>query len=139
MPLDFDATSVRFVDDARRYTKSTLSYVSVAGLTVALDQLLALGTNQIEEHARMLADILIDGVARHGWQPFRPLDEPAASTHIISLARPGNDTQSAIETLRKHNVLCGTRAGCLRVSIAPYNDESDVMAFLRAISEVPAS
>ncbi len=138
-PFDFDATSVRFVDDARRYTKSTLSYVSVAGLTVALDQLLALGTNQIEEHARMLADILIDGVARHGWQPFRPLDDPAASTHIISLARPGNDTQSAIETLRKHNVLCGTRAGCLRVSIAPYNDESDVMAFLRAISEVPAS
>ena len=138
-PFDFDATSIRFVNNARRYTQSTMSYVSVAGLTVALDQLLALGTDQIEEHARMLAGILVDGAARYGWLPFRPLNDPAASPHIISLARPGGDTQIAIGALREQNVLCGTRGGRLRVSIAPYNDESDVEAFINAIAEVPAA
>jgi selenocysteine lyase/cysteine desulfurase len=135
-PFDFDAASVRLADNSRLYTQSTMSYASVTGLTIALDQLLELGRDRITEHARALAGILIDGVARHGWQPFRSLEDPGASPHIISLAHAGSDTQAAINALRKHNIVCGTRGDRLRVSIAPYNDESDVRAFIGAIAEV---
>lgn len=135
-PFDFDATSVAYAQDARRYTQSTMSYVSVAGLTAALDQLLDLGAERIAQHARTLAGRLIDGVAPFGWHPFRPLEDPAASPHIISLACPDGDSEAAITSLREHNVLCGTRGGRLRVSLAPYNDDSDIGAFISAIAEV---
>ena len=42
-PFGFDATSVSLADDARRYTQSTMSYVSMVGLAVAVEQLLSLG------------------------------------------------------------------------------------------------
>jgi selenocysteine lyase/cysteine desulfurase len=47
-PFAFDARSIQLADDARRYTQSTMSYVSVAGLTVSLDQLLSLGVDQMD-------------------------------------------------------------------------------------------
>ncbi len=134
-PFDFDATSVLFADDARRYTPSTMSYVSVAGLTVALDQLLSLGINLIAEHARKLADILVGGLAKYGWRPFRPPGDPAACAHIISLSRPGKDAQAVLLELRRRNIVCATRGGRIRISLAPYNDESDVIAVIESIEK----
>src|SRR2546427_4950222 len=51
-PFGFDATSVSLANDARRYTQSTMSYVSMVGLVVAIEQLLSLGEARIEAHAR---------------------------------------------------------------------------------------
>lgn len=135
-PFDFDATSVPFAEDARRYTQSTMSYISVAGLTIALDQLLALGIDQIAEHARKLADMLVAGVAEHGWQPFRPPANPAACAHIISLAGPGKDTEAVRDELRRKNIVCGMRGGRIRISLAPYNDENDVMAVIETLAVI---
>ena len=58
---------------------------------------------------------------------------------VLETLGVGGDTQIAIGALREQNVLCGTRGGRLRVSIAPYNDESDVEVFINAIAEVPAA
>ena len=135
-PFDFDATTVPFADDARRYTQSTMSYISVTGLTAALDQLLSLGIDQVAAHAGKLAGILIDGVARYGWQPFRPPGDAAACAHIISLARPGQDTEAVLLELRRQNIVCGSRAGRIRISLAPYNDERDVIAVIESIAKV---
>jgi len=133
-PFAFDARSIQLADDARRYTQSTISYVSVAGLIVALDELLSLGVDRIEEHARKLGCILVDGIANHGWQPFRRPGDSAASSHIISVAHSRNSIEAAVATLRRHNILCGTRGGRIRISLAPYNDESDVNAVIEALA-----
>ena len=138
-PFAFDARSIQLADDARRYTQSTISYVSVAGLTVALDELLSLGVDRIEEHARKLASILVDGIARYGWQPFRRHGDSAASSHIISVAHAGNSIEAAVATLRSHNILCGTRGGRIRISLAPYNDESDVNTVIEAFARAHAA
>lgn len=138
-PFAFDARSIQLADDARRYTQSTMSYVSVAGLTVSLDQLLSLGADQIEEHARQLASILVDGSAGYGWKPFRRLGEPAASSHIISLAHSSNSIEEAAAALRSRNIVCSTRGGRIRISLAPYNDESDVDAVIEAFAAVHAA
>jgi cysteine desulfurase/selenocysteine lyase len=138
-PFAFDARSIQLADDARRYTQSTMSYVSVAGLTVSLDQLLSLGVHQIEEHARQLASILVDGSAGYGWKPFRPLGEPAASSHIISLAHSSNSIEEAAAALRSRNIVCSTRGGRIRISLAPYNDESDVDTVIEAFASVHAA
>jgi cysteine desulfurase / selenocysteine lyase len=133
-PFGFDATSVSLANDARRYTQSTMSYVSMAGLVVAIEQLLSLGEARIEAHARTLAAMLVSEASKYGWQPFRSVGDPAGSPHILSLGRPRESVQAIVERLRSHNIVCGTRGGRIRISLAPYNDESDVNALIEAFA-----
>jgi len=133
-PFGFDATSLSLANDARRYTQSTMSYASMAGLTVAVEQLLSLGEARIEAHARKLAAMLVSDASKYGWQPFRSLGDPAASPHIISLGHPRECVQAIIESLRGHNIVCGIRGGRIRISLAPYNDASDVNTLIEAFA-----
>jgi len=132
-PFDFDATRLALADDARRYTQSTMSYVSIAGLTAALDRLLGVGETSIEAHARALAEILIERARERGWRAFRELSDPAASPHIVSLAQPGRDLAATAQALQDATVICSSRGGRVRVSLAPYNDESDIDALIAAL------
>jgi selenocysteine lyase/cysteine desulfurase len=124
-PFQFDATRMLLASDARRYTLSTMSYLSVVGLTTAIDQLLAIGMENLEHHAERLAHLLVGAVEPYGWRPFRPLDDEAASAHIISLGRQGADVAGILNRLRTVGIVCSPRGGRLRVSLAPYNDEDD--------------
>jgi cysteine desulfurase / selenocysteine lyase len=133
-PFGFDATSVSLANDARRYTQSTMSYASIAGLVVAVEQLLSLGEARIEAHARSLAAMLVSDASKYGWHPFRSVGDPAGSPHIISLGRPRECVQAIVERLRSHNIVCGTRGGRIRVSLAPYNDASDVNTLVEAFA-----
>jgi cysteine desulfurase / selenocysteine lyase len=133
-PFGFDATSVSLANDARRYTQSTMSYVSMAGLMIAIEQLLSLGEARIEAHARRLAAMLISDASKYGWQPFRSVSDPAASPHIISLGHPRESVQAIVERLRSHNIVCCTRGGRIRISLAPYNDASDVNTLIEAFA-----
>ena len=132
-PFDFDATRVLLADDARRYTQSTMSYVSIAALTASLDRLLSLGEAPIEAHARGLSSMLIERVSKNGWQPFRDLSDRAASPHIVSLMRPDQELETTQEALRTANIVCSSRGGRVRVSLAPYNDESDIDSLVTAL------
>ena len=133
-PFGFDATSVSLANDARRYTQSTMSYASMAGLTVAVEQLLSLGQARIDAHARRLAAMLVSDASKYGWQPFRSVSDPAASQHIISLGHPRESVQTIVARLRSHNIVCGTRGGRIRISLAPYNDASDVNTLIEALA-----
>jgi selenocysteine lyase/cysteine desulfurase len=132
-PFDFDATRLLLAGDARRYTQSTMSYVSIAALAASLDQLSSLGEASIEQHARRLAEMLIDRVGGHGWKPFRDLSDRAASPHIVSLARPDRELEATLEGLQTANIVCSYRGGRVRVSLAPYNDESDIDSLVAAL------
>jgi len=133
-PFDFDATRLRLADDARRYTQSTMSYVSLAALGASLDQLLELGEEAIEAHARGLSTALIEWAGEAGWTPFRQASDPAASPHIVSLMRPEQDPEATHEALRSAKIVCSARGGRVRVSLAPYNDESDLEALVAALA-----
>ena len=133
-PFEFDATSVSLASDARRYTQSTMSYVSMAGLVAAIEQLLYLDETRIEAHARSLAAMLVSEASKYGWQPFRSVGDPAASPHIISLGRHLESAQAIVERLRSQNIVCGTRGGRIRISLAPYNDASDVDTLVEALA-----
>jgi selenocysteine lyase/cysteine desulfurase len=133
-PFDFDAKAVSFASDARRFTQSTMSYVSIAGLTVSIEQLLSLGENRIEAHARRLAGMLVDGAREYGWEPFHDVHHVAASPHIISLGHMRKSARETVEKLRDQRVICSARGERIRVSLAPYNDASDVMRFLQVLA-----
>ena len=132
-PFAFDATRVAMAEGARRFTQSTMSYLSVAGLTTAIDQLLAIGMDRVEQHATRLRDQL-RAVEDRGWLPFRPPTDPAASSHIVSLGRSGTASASVLARLGRAGIVCGLRGGRLRVSLSPYNDEDDIAALATALA-----
>ena len=128
--FDFEATEVRFAPDARRFTQSTMSYVSVAGLTESIEQILATGLERIEDHAGRLGEHLIEGALARGWLPFREPGDPAASPHIVALGHQAHEAPTAVAGLRDAGIVCSSRLGRVRVSLAPYNDEDDVDTLL---------
>jgi cysteine desulfurase/selenocysteine lyase len=130
--FDFDATRLTFAEDARRFTQSTMSYLSVVGLSTAMDRLLAAGLEKIEGHASALRELLLEAVGGRGWRPFREPASPAAP-HILALGHPGERSGEVVRRLREEGVICSDRAGRIRVSLAPYNDESDVRALAGAL------
>jgi selenocysteine lyase/cysteine desulfurase len=129
----FDATHLRFAADARRFTQSTMAYVSVAGLTRAVEQLVETGVDGIEKHAARLARYLVDAVEPMGWTPYRHLDDPAASPHLVSLGRNREESGGLAARLRAAGIVSSTRGGRLRVSIAPYNNEADIQSLVDAL------
>jgi len=49
------------------------------------------------------------------------------------LSHPETSAEEAQSKLADRGIVCGARGGRLRVSIAPYNDESDVDAMTQAL------
>ena len=133
-PFAFDATRLPLAEGARRFTQSTMSYISVVGLTTAMDRLLAIGLDRVERHATRLHDLLLDAVEDRGWQPFRNRADPTAASHIVSLGRRGRLSAEAMTRLRRAKIVCSTRGDRLRVSLAPYNNEDDIGALAGALS-----
>jgi selenocysteine lyase/cysteine desulfurase len=78
--------------------------------------------------------MLVSKASKYGWQPFRGVGDAAGSLHLISLGHARESVQAIVERLRSHNIVCGTRGGRIRISLAPYNDESDVNALIEAFA-----
>ncbi len=135
-PFDFDATSLHFAKGARRYTQSTMAYVSMTGLCVSIAEQLLLPRKTIEHHTNTLANMLVERAETSGWVPFRPLDDVAASKHIVALSHPQIKSHLAAGNLRDQGIICGSRNGRIRVSIAPYNDESDIDALVNVLANL---
>ena len=133
-PFAFDATRIALAEGARRFTQSTMSYLSVAGLTTAMDQLLAIGLDRIEQHATRLRDLLLHAAEARGWLAFRRRADPAAASHIVSLGRPGTESADVLMQLSKAGIVCSLRGDRLRVSLSPYNNEDDIAALAAALA-----
>ena len=134
-PFDMQATKLPLANDARRFTQSTMSYMSMAGLTVSLDELLTMGAKNIEAHAQSLARLLDEKLKGTGWTPFRSTDDKAASAHIISLGNPAGNVENTLLKIRNANIVCGSRNRRIRVSIAHFNDENDIQTFVKILQQ----
>ena len=132
-PFDMQATKLPLANDARRFTQSTMSYISMTGLTVAIGELLIMGAEKIEAHAQLLARLLDDELNGTGWTPFRSIEDKNASAHIIALENPAGDVDNTLKAIREANIVCGSRNGRIRVSIAHFNDENDIRALAKIL------
>jgi len=133
-PFDFEATTLDLAASARRFTQSTMSYISMAGLATAIDHLMTIEEGGLEAHSRRLSDLLVKGTRAHGWTPFRAPDDASAAPHIVSLTHAEIGAQRAADALRSNRIVCGVRNGRVRVSLAPYNNSADVGALMDALA-----
>ena len=126
-PFDMEATKLNLSKTAAKYTQSTLSYVSVVGLDVAIEQLLKIGIVEIMNHSDKLAEHLFSIIANSDWKAYRPTKSKGSSSHIVSLMHPSSDTiRRKFERLSEKGLICGIRNDRLRVSISHYNDSNDI-------------
>ena len=135
-PFDMQATKLPLANDARRFTQSTMSYISMSGLTIALGELLAMSAEKIEAHAQSLARLLDEELRGTGWTPFRSIEDRTASAHIIALENPAAEVEYTLKTIRDANIVCSSRNGRIRVSIAHFNDENDIRALVKILRQV---
>jgi cysteine desulfurase/selenocysteine lyase len=132
--FDLDPLTLRLADDARRFELSTMSYVSAIGLEASIAMLSSLGFEPIDRHARRLAMYLVDRVAELGWRPFRPPSDASAAPHIVSLRHADHDPGVTAERLASEaRIICGRRAGGLRISLHAYNEGEDVDRLVEAL------
>ena len=116
--------------DARRYEPGNVSYVSYAGQYEALKRMLALGVENIYEHAKPLCDRLKKELPPLGYKLITPLD--ARSSIVTVKAR---DLKATRAKLNRANI----QVTCIeekRVRISPgvYNNMSDVDKLLQALA-----
>jgi len=135
-PFDFKPQELSLAGDARRFELSTMSYSAASGLLASIKLLTGLGLDSIREHADRLAASLVERTAPLGWTPYRPLSDPSASGHIVSLRHATaavDEVQAALAG--EHRIITSARGGGIRVSLHAYNSDDDV----RALSEVLGS
>jgi len=135
-PFQFDPTTLALASDARRFELSTIAYSSAAGLSTSIELLSGVGLAALTGHAGALARELVAATTPHGWTPFRDLDAPGASHHIVSLRHPA--LVAAVVQARlaaEHQIVVSSRGGGIRVSLHAYNDSSDIEALADAIGK----
>ena len=125
-PFQFDAKTSEFSQSARRFTLSTMSYISLVGLTTSLQELGRLSAEEKTSHAGGLANYLVESLAGSDWSAFRSLTDAGASSHIVPLVHPEQSANSVVTHLREAGVCCSSRNGRVRISIAPYTNSVDL-------------
>jgi selenocysteine lyase/cysteine desulfurase len=132
-PFDMDAKNLKLAKTASKYTQSTLSYITAAGLNASIDELLKLGLNNIFEHSQKLATALISKLEGSGWAPFQSPESPGFSPHIVTLQNPYCDVRETEASLTENRIICSIRNGRVRVSHAHYNSHDDVTALINCL------
>ena len=139
-PFQFDPTTLALASDARRFELSTIAYSSAAGLRSSIELLTGVGFPALAAHAQALARELVAATAPHGWTPYRDLDAPGASHHIVSLRHPTLAAAAVQARLAdERRIVVGSRGGGLRVSLHAYNDSSDIEALAETLATVRES
>lgn len=107
--------------------------VAVMFLDRALEVLLQVGMERIENHARDLSEQVSAGLEKLGYTVISPLFRKGRSGNTCFLAE---DARGMQENLSDRNVFCWGEYGRVRISTHLYNGGEDVENLLRALGEM---
>ncbi len=121
---------LRFWPDARRYEPGTLNLAGVVGLKAALEMLLGIGLEPIENRVRSLARLAVAGARDCGYRVLGPADGNEL-TGIVSLTNPDRDLAGIHRSLVEQGIAPSLRqkrdgTAVLRISAHFYNTEAEI-------------
>ena len=132
-PFETKAMELIFSNNARKYTQSTMSYLTVRGLELSARELIDINPLRIEKHALSLSSYLLESLKGSQWTAFREIDSSERSSNILSLRNQQIDSKKLSQELKDKNIVCSLRNGRLRVSIAHYNSQEDIDVLLAVL------
>ena len=133
-PFEMSPTTCFFETDARSYTQSTMSYISMVGLQASLKEITQLNPSKIEEHTNLLGDLFLNLMEKTKWIPWSKRGKSYYARHIISLESDMDSLDRALNKLRIQNIICSSRNGRIRFSLAHYNNENDIKRVVQALT-----
>jgi selenocysteine lyase/cysteine desulfurase len=113
-----------FKPGAARFELGSGNWLGLLGFDAALDLLFQLGIANIEAWTTHLSNVLLDDLARRGYEALTPRD-PACHGPIVTFAVP--DVQAAHKRLNDAQVITAVRDGYLRASCHCYNTVDDML------------
>lgn len=128
-------TSFELQSTAHRFQQGNFGFISIYILNNALDYLLNIGIEKIEQHALALSGQLYRAIDALGFELMTPSATHQRAGNVCFLA---DNLDSIIKQLNQRQVLIwGAYAGFdrLRISTHLYNDQNDVEACIEALNQ----
>lgn len=130
--FDYDLTPAA---GARRFEESVVSLLDTAAFGAALELLLEVGPDQIEQRVLGLARRLAGGLAERGYEIIEPWPRtPEESSGIVSFRRKGVAPQALLRDLTVAGVIARIHRDFVRLSPHFYNTEQEVDRVLEVLS-----
>lgn len=130
--FDYDLT---LAPSARRFEESVISLLDTAAFGAALELLMEVGTEVIENRVLSLAARLGDGLAGSGCEMVDPWPRARAeSSGIVSFRKPGASAAAVLRDLSAAHVIARTHQDFVRLSPHFYNTEEEVDRVLDVLS-----
>jgi len=120
-----------FWPDARRYEPGSLNVVGLVGLHAALEMILELGIEVIEQRVVDLAEQVVARAQSRGFEVLGPRPGNQWMSGIVSLVSNRHDLQRLHAELEQADIITSLRCrrdgvSCLRVSAHFYNQEEEL-------------
>ncbi len=122
-------------DTARRFEYGTLAYESVEGLEAAIDYMLAIGMNAVEERTLALSRLLRELLKKNGMRLFTPenTESPIVGCFV-------KNARAMTPTLRERRIYVTARTWAgddyFRISPHFYNTEEDIERFVSTVAKL---
>jgi len=129
----YDTFEFELAPDARRFECGTPNTVGIYGLGAALELLMDVGSEAIEEQLRILSATLIEGLERKGYRILSHRSDTEWSG-IVTFVSDRYPAEALHQILRDHKIIEALRFGGIRVSAHFYNTEEEV---LRVVDVLP--
>lgn len=131
---------LEFAPTARRFEESVVSMLDSAALGSALDLLLDVGTDVIEERVLDLSRRLATGLADRGYELVEPWPRTRAeSSGIVSFRKPGATHLEVLRDLNAARVIARTHRDFVRLSPHFYNTEDEIDRVLEVLAPETAT
>lgn len=120
---------------ARRFEESSVSSLDMTAYLAAVELLLEIGPDRIEERVLRLSARLAEGLAGHGYEIVEPWPRrPDESSGIVSFRRPGSAPHAALRDLNAARVVARIHSDFVRLAPHFYNTEEEVDRVLEVLA-----
>ena len=126
-PFDFDRSSLRLRDDARRFETGTPTLPQAWTAAGGLSLILQAGVERVRSRNVELSGYVIERADEAGLEVLSPRDGSRRGG-LVRVRVPGGRerAQATLHALFERDVVVDSRGDCLRISPHFFNDEADV-------------
>jgi selenocysteine lyase/cysteine desulfurase len=126
-PFDFDRSSIRFRDDARRFETGTFALPQAFTAVGGLELIAEVGVDRIRERNQELTRLIIERCDHQGLEVASPRDDGRRGG-LVRVRLPGGRPQAerVLQALFEKDVVVDQRGDALRISPHFFNHEQDI-------------
>lgn len=131
---NFESFDFKLKDNALRFEEGSFNTLGIYGLGAAVDLLLEVGVENIQQRVQDLGDLIIGEVEKRGFILKTP--KPKTERGGIISFSGSFDPKETAEKLFERNIVVNYRGGGLRVAPHFYNTEDEILKFFEVLDQV---